>query len=139
MASSLILSIRLGARSPLWVARVMAVIACLKSPLALATAERARDGLRVELDISGKAPEQGLLREGLEICEVLVERVARNAGVSQHVIEAKLVGVLLQQQRLGGIEQLDPNGLAAGLFGLLLAQRHHVVSCRAPLLPSCQV
>ena len=35
MASSLILSIRLGARSPLWVARVMAVIACLKSPLLL--------------------------------------------------------------------------------------------------------
>ena len=41
MASSLILSIRLGARSALWLARVMAVIACRKSSLVLAAAERA--------------------------------------------------------------------------------------------------
>jgi len=57
---------------------------------------------------------------------VFVERVARNAGVSQYVVEAKLVSVLFQEQGLSGIEQLDPNSLAAGLFGLLLAQRHHV-------------
>ena len=55
------------------------------------------------------------------------------AGVSQYVVKAKLVSVLFQEQRLSGIEQLDPNGLAAGLFGLLLAQWHHVELFRALL------
>lgn len=62
---------------------------------------------------------------------MFVERVARNAGVSQYVIEAKLVSILFQEQGLSGIEQLDPNGLAAELFSLLLAQRHHVEFFRA--------
>jgi hypothetical protein len=72
--------------------------------LAFATAECARDGLGVELDISGKAPKQGLLCKGLEIFEVLIQRVACNVGVSQYVIEAKLVSVLFQKQRLRSIE-----------------------------------
>lgn len=41
------------------------------------------------------------------------------------------MSILFQEQGLSGIEQLDPNGLAAELFSLLLARRHHVEFFRA--------